>query len=38
MEQFVRADADGEELFVDEVDERKVGEHIARCDGESLVR
>ena len=37
MEQLVAADADREELFVDEIDERKVGEHIARCDGESFV-
>ena len=37
MEQLVAADADREELFVDEVDEREVGKHMARCYGDSFV-
>ena len=37
MEQLVAADADREELFVDEIDERKVGEHVACRDGESFI-
>lgn len=36
-EQLVRADADGEELFIDEVKECQVGEHIARGDGEAII-
>lgn len=37
VEQFMRADADGEKLFVDEIKECQIGEHIARGDGEPII-